>query len=97
MTEGTSSSHTSEEVTTSQTCEHHEMANNKTWPTLPSWAAELEKRNYWGDRLQINEWEGYGGGADDAADIDRYREENGWKVRSILLGFLVNGMIDTLR
>ena len=76
-------------ITDSQTTtveKHQEAQHHKTWPELPSWA-EIEHRRGWGERLKINEWEGYGrspgGGCaagDDSADIDQYRRDNGWKV-----------------
>jgi hypothetical protein len=81
-------------ITDSQTTtveKHQEAQHHKTWPELPCWA-DIEHRLGWGERLKINEWEGYGrspgGGCaagDDSADIDQYRRDNGWKVSRYII------------
>ena len=55
-----------------------EQCSNSTWPKLPPWAIE-EERKSWGKRLHVLEWE------DDcnvssAKHSDDYRSLNGWKV-----------------
>jgi hypothetical protein len=57
-------------------------ALSKTWPTLPSWAKESERKK-WGEKLEIKEWDGPNEDDNDH-DVQKYRAEHGWNVRCLL-------------
>ena len=85
MTQGITTS----ETQTVETCHDESKNQYKTWPELPQWA-QMQHRRTWGERLNINEWDGYGRNpdvapGDDLADVEVYRTDNGWKVRMNLM------------